>query len=245
MRAGPGGRPGCRCWTALGDSLGCPGPRLPRWRFLQAGISRAPTSPDSAVFMGWLERTGKPLPWCLACRSARIACYLRTNPWSAPWGSPPPPLQQGRLWRSQLRSSNPAASQAKPTGPAPKEPPSGGLTPLESVPWLGTSTLSPQPGCSLRWAVGRATHRSLRDWSPRLAASESGRGLGWGQLKPSQAEIQRPPLALQGNGSVLVVTRPLSPAAVYRPPGSKIAAQCLWPWHWPPLSGWLSLGSEA
>lgn len=37
---------------------------------------------------------------------------------------------------------------------APEGPPSGGLTPLASVPWLCMSTLSPQPGCSLRWAVG-------------------------------------------------------------------------------------------
>lgn len=151
--------------------------------------------------MGWSERSEKTLPRSLArIRAPRTtACYLSANTRSAPWGTRPRPHvpQRGHLWRGRLEArASEGISAMRLTRLAPEGPPSGGLTPLASVPWLCMSTLSPQPGCSLRWAVGGALGTvslcspqgvspvdPFPNWKPQASShsiSQKACHLGWG-----------------------------------------------------------------
>lgn len=66
--------------------------------------------------------------------------------------------------------------------------------------------------------------------------------LDGGNLERSGA-IQTPP-CLEGD-SVRLWSRGHQDLRLSTAPGSKVAAQCLWPWSQPLLAEWLSLGSKA
>lgn len=151
--------------------------------------------------MGWSERSEKTLPRSLARTHAprTTACYLSANTRSAPWGTRPltPCPPAGASLEGQTGSSCLGGHFCdEADAPGPRGPPSGGLTPLASVPWLCMSTLSPQPGCSLRWAVGGALGTvslcspqgvspvdPFPNWKPQASShsiSQRACHLGWG-----------------------------------------------------------------
>lgn len=108
--------------------------------------------------MGWSERSEKTLPRSLARIHAprTTACYLSANTRSSPRGTRPltpcPPAGASLEWQTGRCLGGHFCNEAD--APGPRGAAIWWSDPSASVPWLCMSTLSPQPGCSLRWAVG-------------------------------------------------------------------------------------------